>query len=45
MTYVAEYDYRVRSLPFGSYDRDVYQLHSLFSPDFTKHIDVDPASR
>lgn len=40
-----EYDYRVRTLPFHAYDKDVYQLFTMFSPDFTKHIDVDPVNR
>lgn len=31
----------VKTLPFGIYDADVYQLYCLFSPDFGKHFDVD----
>ena len=35
----------VKRLPFGSYDGCVLQLLCLFSPDFSKHIDVDPINK
>ena len=39
-----KFEGHVNRLPFGSYDSDVYQLLCLFSPDFSKHIDVDPVN-
>ena len=33
---------RLPRLPFGICNNDVFQMYSLFSPDLTKHLDVNP---
>ena len=35
----------VRRPPYGIYDRDRYTQYCLFSPDFSKHLDVDPVNK
>ena len=34
----------VNRLPLGICDGDIQQLHCLFSPDLSKHLDVDPVT-
>ena len=37
----ATFEFRVKSLPLGIYDKDPYQLFCLFSPNLERHLDIE----
>lgn len=39
------YEGLVSRIPFNTFDRDYYQLFCLFSPDFSKHFDIDASQK